>query len=240
MMEVILLERVEKLGQMGDVVKVRPGYARNYLLPQKKALRATKENLAYFEQQHAQLETANLDRRGEAEAVARKIEGLSIVLVRQASEMGQLYGSIRPHDIAESVNAAGVTIQRGQVKVDHPIKTIGLHKVHIALHPEVAVEITANVARSEQEAELQARGDMPTLQAGAESEQPEALGEAGEGERASGEAAETAGAEAKEETGEESAEETEKTSEQADEARSGEKTGEQSGEEPGRVEKTTE
>ncbi|MFQ5792222.1 MAG: 50S ribosomal protein L9, partial [Acidobacteriota bacterium] len=232
----ILLERVEKLGQMGDVVKVKPGYARNYLLPQKKALRATKENLAYFEQQHVQLETANLELRKEAEAVARRIEGLSIVLVRQASDMGQLYGSIRPHDIAESVNAAGVTIQRSQVKVDHPIKTIGLHKVRIALHPEVAVEITANVARSEEEAELQAKGEMPTAQAGAESGQPEAVGEAGEGERAFGEAPETAGAEAREE----SAEETEKTSEQADEARSGEKSGEQSGEDPGEVEKTTE
>ncbi len=236
MMEVILLERVEKLGQMGDVVKVRPGYARNHLLPQKKALRATKENLVYFEQQQVQLEAANLERRKEAEAAARKIEGLTVVLVRQASEMGQLYGSIRSHDITESVNAAGVTIQRNQVKVDHPIKSIGLHKVRIVLHPEVAVEITANVARSEQEAELQARGEMPTVPGGSESRQPEAVGGAGDQARALGEAAETPGAEAKEET----AEEGEKTREQPGGARSGEKTGEPSGEEPGEVVKTTE
>lgn len=234
-MEVILLERVEKLGQMGDVVKVKPGYARNYLLPRKKALRATKENLARFEEQHAQLETANLERRTEAEAVARKIEGLSIVLVRQASEMGQLYGSIRPHDIAESTNAAGVTIQRDQVKLGHPIKTIGLHKVHIALHPEVAVEITVNVARSEEEAESQAGGEMPTVGAGAEGGQPETLGEAGEGERASGEAPETPRPQAKVE----SAEGSGKTSKRAGRARSGEQSGKPSGEEPGEGEKTT-
>ncbi len=168
MMEVILLERVEKLGQMGDVVKVKPGYARNYLLPQKMALRATKANLTYFEQQHTQLEAANLERRGEAEAVARKIEGLSIVLIRQASEMGQLYGSIRPQDIAEGVKDAGMTLEHKQVKLDRPIKTIGLHQVRIALHPEVAVEITANVARSEAEAELQGKAGMPVPAPGAE------------------------------------------------------------------------
>ncbi|MCH8091482.1 MAG: 50S ribosomal protein L9, partial [Proteobacteria bacterium] len=145
-MEVILLERVEKLGQIGDVVKVKPGYARNYLLPQKMALRATKANLAYFEEQQTQFEAVNLERRGEAEAAARRFAGLSIVLVRQASDMGQLYGSIRPQDIADGVNDAGVTLEHKQVKLDHPIKTIGLHKVRIALHPEVAVEITANVA----------------------------------------------------------------------------------------------
>ena len=161
MMEVILLERVEKLGQMGDVVKVKPGYARNYLLPQKMALRATKANRAYFEQQQTHLEATNLERRSEAEAVGRKFEGLSIVLVRQASEMGQLYGSIRPQDIVDGVNDAGVTLEHKQVKLDRPIKTIGLHKVRIALHPEVAVEITANVARSEAEAELQAQAAMP-------------------------------------------------------------------------------
>lgn len=161
MMEVILLERVEKLGQMGDVVKVKPGYARNYLLPQKMALRATKANLTYFEQQHTQLEATNLERRGEAEVVAGKVEGLTIVLLRQASDMGQLYGSIRPQDIADGVNDAGVTLEHKQVKLDRPIKTIGLHKVRIALHPEVAVEITANVARSEAEAELQAKDERP-------------------------------------------------------------------------------
>ena len=170
MMEVILLERVEKLGQMGDVVKVKPGYARNYLLPQKMALRATKANLAYFEEQQTQFEAVNLERRGEAEAAARRFAGLSIVLVRQASDMGQLYGSIRPQDIADGVNDAGVTLEHKQVKLDHPIKTIGLHKVRIALHPEVAVEITANVARSEAEAELQAKAGMPVPAPGAETE----------------------------------------------------------------------
>ena len=173
MMEVILLERVEKLGQMGDVVNVKPGYARNYLLPQKMALRATKANRAYFEQQHTHLEAANLERRSEAEAVALKFEGLSIVLVRQASEMGQLYGSIRPQDIADGVNDAGVTLEHKQVKLDRPIKTIGLHKVRIALHPEVAVEITANVARSEAEAELQAKAGMPVPAPGTETEAAE-------------------------------------------------------------------
>ena len=173
MMEVILLERVEKLGQMGDVVKVKPGYARNYLLPQKMALRATKANLTYFEQQHTQLEASNLERRGEAEAVGRKIEGLSIVLIRQASEMGQLYGSIRPQDIADGVHDAGMTLDHRQVKLDRPIKTIGLHKVRIALHPEVAVEITANVARSEAEAELQAKAGMPVPAPGTETEAAE-------------------------------------------------------------------
>ncbi len=174
MMEVILLERVEKLGQIGDVVKVKPGYARNYLLPQKMALRATKANLAYFEEQQTQFEAVNLERRGEAEAAARRFAGLSIVLVRQASDMGQLYGSIRPQDIADSVKAAGVTLEHKQVKLDHPIKTIGLHKVRIALHPEVAVEITANVARSEAEAELQAKAGMPVPAPGAETEAAEA------------------------------------------------------------------
>ena len=175
MMEVILLERVEKLGQMGDVVKVKPGYARNYLLPQKMALRATKANLTYFEQQHTQLEATNLERRGEAEVVAGKVEGLTIVLLRQASDMGQLYGSIRPQDIADGVNDAGVTLEHKQVKLDHPIKTIGLHKVRIALHPEVAVEITANVARSEAEAELQAKAGMPVPAPGAETAAGEAM-----------------------------------------------------------------
>jgi len=201
MMEVILLERVEKLGQMGDVVKVKPGYARNYLLPQKMALRATKANLTYFEQQHTQLEASNLERRGEAEAVGRKIEGLSIVLIRQASEMGQLYGSIRPQDIADGVNDAGMTLDHRQVKLDRPIKTIGLHQVRIALHPEVAVEITANVARSEAEAELQAKDKMPAP--GAETEAAEAEDDGRDRAAAAAEAMfeETGGEEGGEEAG---------------------------------------
>ncbi|HXP31771.1 MAG TPA: 50S ribosomal protein L9 [Stellaceae bacterium] len=161
MVNVILLERVEKLGQMGQVVKVRPGFARNYLLPQKKALRATKENLTYFEKQRVQLEAANLDRRSEAEQVAQKLNGLSVVLIRQAGESGQLYGSVSARDIAEAVTAAGFTITRGQVVLDKPIKTLGLYKLRVALHPEVAVQVTANVAQSAEEAEMQAKGVDP-------------------------------------------------------------------------------
>ena len=202
MMEVILLERVEKLGQMGDVVKVKPGYARNYLLPQKMALRATKANRAYFDQQQTHLEAANLERRSEAEAVARKFEGLSIVLVRQASDMGQLYGSIRPQDIADGVNDAGVTLEHKQVKLDRPIKTIGLHKVRIALHPEVAVEITANVARSEAEAELQAQAAMPVpAPAEAEDDGRDRAAEAPEAEARSEDAGADAKTDAEAETG---------------------------------------
>src|SRR5690348_9419305 len=133
MMEVILLERVEKLGQMGQVVKVRPGFARNYLLPQKKALRATKENLAYFETQRHQLEAQNLSRRTEAEHVAKKLYGLSVVIIRQAGESGQLYGSVTARDIADGVGAAGFTIARGQIVLDKAIKTLGLYKQRVVL-----------------------------------------------------------------------------------------------------------
>ncbi|MEE8213116.1 MAG: 50S ribosomal protein L9 [Alphaproteobacteria bacterium] len=157
-MEVILLERIEKLGQLGDVVNVKPGYARNYLLPQSKALRATPENRENFESHRADLEAANAERRTDAEKVADGIAGRSIILVRQASDAGQLYGSVRPGDIATALNEQGGGIDRTQVKLDAPIKLIGLHTVRIAVHPEVVVEITANVARSEEEAELQAQG----------------------------------------------------------------------------------
>ena len=155
-MEVILLERIETLGQMGDVVKVKPGYARNFLLPQQKALRANKANMALFETQRAQLEADNLKRRDEAEAVAAKLEGLSTVLIRQAGESGQLYGSVTARDLGEAITAAGITIDRKQIVLDHAIKMIGLHQVKVRLHPEVIVEVTANVARSEAEAETQA------------------------------------------------------------------------------------
>jgi large subunit ribosomal protein L9 len=161
MVDVILLERVEKLGQMGQVVKVRPGYARNFLLPQKKALRATKENLTYFEKQRTQLEAQNLQRRSEAEQVAQKIEGLSVVIIRQAGESGQLYGSVTARDIAEAVTQAGFTIARGQVVLDKAIKTLGLYKLRVVLHPEVSVQVTANVAQSAEEAEMQAKGIDP-------------------------------------------------------------------------------
>jgi len=154
-MDVILLERIEKLGQMGDVVKVKQGFARNYLLPQKKALRATEANKTRFTQQRAQLEATNLQRRQEAEAISGKVDGLKVVVVRQAGETGQLYGSVSPRDIAEAVSAAGVSIERRQILMDRPIKMLGLHPVRVALHPEVIVTITANVAKSAEEAEAQ-------------------------------------------------------------------------------------
>ncbi len=154
-MDVILLERIEKLGQMGDVVRVKSGYARNYLLPQKKALRATKINMEQFEGQRTQLEADNLGRRQEAEAVAGKLEGLTVVLIRQAGESGQLYGSVTARDVAAAVTGAGFTVDRRQVLNEQPIKTLGMHPVRVALHPEVDVTVTANVAQSEEEAEAQ-------------------------------------------------------------------------------------
>ncbi len=155
-MEIILLERIEKLGQMGDVVKVKPGFARNYLLPQKKALRATKANMEVFESQRAQLEADNLKRKEEAEAAAKKIEGMAVVMIRQAGDTGQLYGSVTARDIAEALTEAGATVSRSQVMQDNPIKVLGLHSVRVRLHPEVVVTVTANVARSTAEAEVQA------------------------------------------------------------------------------------
>ena len=157
-MNLILLERVPKLGQMGDVVKVKPGFARNYLLPQKKALRATKDNITYFESQRKVLEAQNLERRGEAESVAGKMKDVKVTLIRQASEALQLYGSVTSRDISDAANAAGVKIERSQVELDKPIKTLGAHKIQIHLHPEVAVEITALVARSADEAGFLGKG----------------------------------------------------------------------------------
>jgi len=161
MVDLILLERVEHLGQMGQIVKVKPGYARNFLLPRKKALRVTKDNLAYFETQRAQLEAQNLKRKGEAEDVGAKLEGLRVVLIRQAGEGGQLYGSVAARDIADAVTAAGFTVGRQQVILDRPIKTLGLHPIRVALHPEVSVTVTANVAQSEEGAQMQAAGINP-------------------------------------------------------------------------------
>jgi large subunit ribosomal protein L9 len=154
-MEVILLQRIESLGQMGEVVNVKPGFARNYLLPQKKALRATTDNMARFEGQRAQLEAVNLERRGEAETVSGKLDGLTVVVVRQAGDTGQLYGSVTARDIADAVTEAGFTVSRNQVMMDRPIKMLGLHPVRVALHPEVLVTVTVNVAKSEEEAEVQ-------------------------------------------------------------------------------------
>lgn len=165
MMEVILLERIEGWGQMGDIVKVRPGYARNYLLPQRKALRATKANMAFFETQRTQLEATNLAQRQEAEQVGNKIDGLAVVLIRQASETGQLYGSVTARDIADALHEEGLTVERNQVVLDRPIKTLGLNPIRVRLHPEVSVTITANVARTNEEAELQVEsGEMVTAE----------------------------------------------------------------------------
>ena len=157
--ELILLQRVEKLGQMGDVVKVKPGFARNFLLPQKKALRASKDNRAKFEEQRAQFEAQNIRRREEAERVAERVGGLSVVIIRQAGESGSLYGSVSARDIAEAATAAGLTINRSQVVLEHPIKTLGLSQIRVSLHPEVSIPVSVNVARSPEEAERQARGE---------------------------------------------------------------------------------
>jgi len=154
-MQIILLERVENLGQMGDVVTVRSGYARNYLLPQNKALRATKDNVTSFEAQKKQLEANSLDRRKEAEQVAKKLNDLTVSVIRQASEGGQLYGSVTTRDISDAVTAAGITIDRKQVTLDRSFKMLGLYPVKVTLHPEVSVEITMNIARSDEEAVIQ-------------------------------------------------------------------------------------
>ena len=157
--ELILLQRVEKLGQMGEIVKVKPGFARNFLLPQKKALRATKDNRAYFDTQKTQLEAQNLRRKEEAERVAERVAGLSVVIIRQAGESGSLYGSVSNRDIAEGCTAGGLTVNREQVILNHPIKTLGLAYVRVVLHPEVSIRVSVNVARSPEEAERQARGE---------------------------------------------------------------------------------
>ena len=158
--DLILLQRVDKLGQMGEVVRVKPGYARNFLLPQKKALRATKVNLAQFEQQRAQLEATNLKRREEAERISERMAGLTVVIIRQASESGALYGSVSARDISDGVTGAGLTTERNQVILEQPIKMLGLATVKLVLHPEVTLPVTVNVARSVEEAEKQARGEV--------------------------------------------------------------------------------
>jgi len=155
-MEVILLERIENLGQIGETVKVRPGFARNYLLPQRKALRATAGNRAAFERDRDRLEAEDLKRRTDAEALSSRIEGLNVVMIRQAGDSGQLYGSVSARDIAEAVSAKSeVLIERAHVALDKPIKTLGLHAVRIRLHADVGIGVMVNVARSEAEAEIQ-------------------------------------------------------------------------------------
>ena len=147
--EIILLERVEKLGQMGDVVKVKPGYARNFLLPQRKALRATKENISFFEAQRKILEAQNLERKADADKVAKKLDGLKVVIIRQAAESGHLYGSVSSRDIADAIeSSAKIAITRNQVLMNTAFKSIGLFQVNLSLHPEVKVSLTLNIARS--------------------------------------------------------------------------------------------
>lgn len=187
-MEVILLERVAKLGQMGETVRVRDGYARNFLLARGKALRATEDNKKRFETQRAQLEARNLELKREADSVAESLDGQSVVILRQSGESGVLYGSVSTRDIAEALSAEGFSVDRNQVTLNTPIKTLGLHTVPVVLHPEVSVSVTVNVARSAEEAERQAAGENVTareeldlddlgLEVGA------ALAEAGDDER---------------------------------------------------------
>ena len=176
-MDVILLERVEKLGQMGDVVSVKPGYARNFLLPRGKALRANKANRTRFETERAQLEARNLELRGEAEAVHVKLDGQNVIVIRQASESGQLYGSVASRDVAAALTELSFTVDRQQVDMRRPIKTLGLHEVHIRLHPEVISNVTVNVARTQDEAERQARGEDVTIDRTDEEEEAALLAE---------------------------------------------------------------
>ena len=162
-MQVILLERIGRLGQMGDVVRVKDGYARNFLLPQGKALRATDDNRSRFDKDRAQLEARNLELKKEGEAVAAKLAGQSFVAIRQAGDTGQLYGSVSTRDIAEVVTQGGFSVERRQILLDRPIKALGLHPVQVALHPEVVARVYVNVARSPDEAERQARGEDVTM-----------------------------------------------------------------------------
>ncbi|MBM3583495.1 MAG: 50S ribosomal protein L9 [Alphaproteobacteria bacterium] len=175
-MDVILLERVEKLGNLGQTVKVKPGYARNFLLPQGKALRATKENRARFEAERAAREAANATKRSDASGTAAKVDGSSCVVIRQASDSLQLYGSVTARDIAAALTEGGTAIERRQVILDHAIKVLGLHKVRVALHPEVIVDVTVNVARSPEEAEVQARTGAAVV--GGPADEPETPAEA--------------------------------------------------------------
>jgi len=177
-MQVILLERIEKLGQMGDIVTVKDGFARNYLVPHGKAMRATKANRAEFERRRVQLEASNLKRKEEASAAAGRIDGASVVILRQAGEGGQLYGSVNARDVAVAFGETGINFDRQQVRLMSPIKTLGLHQVRVALHPEVSVTVRVNVARTEEEAEIQA--DPELAAAAAEAEAAERAAEAEE------------------------------------------------------------
>jgi large subunit ribosomal protein L9 len=169
--QIILLERVAKLGQMGEVVGVKPGYARNFLIPQGKALRATKASIGAFEQRRAQLEARNMERKQDAQALAGKVNGQSVTLLRQASETSQLYGSVNARDIAHGFTEAGISLDRQQILLDQPLKTLGLHDIAVALHPEVEVNVRVNIARSQAEADIQAGKVAPV--APEDEEEPE-------------------------------------------------------------------
>ena len=171
--ELILLQRVEKLGQMGEIVRVKPGYARNFLLPQKMALRANKANREHFDGQRAQLEALNIKRREEAERLAERIGQLTVVIIRQAGDSGSLYGSVSVRDIADGCIEGGLTVTRSQVILEHPIKMLGLYTVRVVLHPEVSIPVTVNVARSVEEATKQARGERIGQEAEAEDDAAE-------------------------------------------------------------------
>ena len=179
-MEVVLLERIERLGQMGDVVNVKPGYARNFLLPQKKALRANKANLQQFEGQRQQLEADNLQRRDEGQSVADRLDGLKVIVIRSAGESGQLYGSVSGRDIADAVTEAGFTVARQQVIIERPVKALGFHDFRVRLHPEVEATVIANVARSTDEAETQDRLGRALVGMDDEDDQRDAAAKAGE------------------------------------------------------------
>ncbi len=197
-MQVILLERMENLGQMGDEVKVSPGYARNFLIPQRKALRANAANRAVFQNQRAQLEAENLKRKSDAEKVAAKIQDMAVILIRQAGEAGQLYGSVTARDIAEAVTQSGCSINRTQITIDQPIKIIGVYPIKVSLHGEVSVTITANIARSDEEAKTQAAaikagkplGAMPPASADDAAERQERAPRKTKGKKADMDAAE--------------------------------------------------
>ena len=177
MIDLILMQRVDKLGQMGERVKVRPGYARNYLLPTGKAIRASKSNLERFERERAQLEADNIKRRSEAERVAERVAGLSVIIIRQAGESGSLYGSVVARDISVACTEGGLTVTREQVLLGEPIKAVGVSTVQVELHPEVQIPVVVNVARSREEAEKQARGESAAAAAQAESLEAELAAE---------------------------------------------------------------
>ena len=192
-MQVILLERIGRLGQMGDVVTVKDGFARNFLLPQGKALRATEANRKRFERERAQLEARDLELKGEAQAVAAKLDGQSFIVIRQAGDTGQLYGSVSTRDIADAVTEGGFTIERRQVMLDRPIKALGVHQIRLQLHAEVEPHISVNVARSPAEAAKQARGEDVTRAATEAEEDAEAARRAAEALFEEGAPAEIAG-----------------------------------------------